>query len=195
MRLLRTSLLALLFASPLPAAFAGTNQEPANINGCIYSASTFTMANGQHASFGCDLNGNLKVVTSGGGAITAPLAPSGSVKTLDDNSAAALAALQAPLAPRSGVVTQSSVSVASASTALLTAGQFTNFEKICVALTASTGVWVNWANAAAVAAAPSEYIPPGQCDSWVGATGFMPNQAAFAISNSASTIAVTVEGN
>ena len=100
-----------------------------------------------------------------------------------------------PLANRSGVVAQTSISVTNSSTALLTAAQFTNFEKICVSFTASTGVWVNWAGVAAVAAAPSEYLPPGQCDSWVGSTGFMPTSTAFAISNSASTIAVTVEGN
>jgi hypothetical protein len=85
--------------------------------------------------------------------------------------------------------------VTNASTALLTAAQFTNFEKICVALTATTGVWINWAGVAAVTAAPSEYTPPGQCATWVKSTGFLPTAAAFAISNSASTIAVTVEGN
>jgi hypothetical protein len=100
-----------------------------------------------------------------------------------------------PLPPRAGSMTQAAVSVTNASTALLTAAQFTNFEKVCVALTATTGIWVNWAGVAAVTAPPSEYIPPGQCDNWIGSTGYMPTAAAFAISNSAATISATVEGN
>lgn len=95
----------------------------------------------------------------------------------------------------SGAIAQTAVSVTNVSTALLTAAQFSNFEKVCVAQTATTGVWINWANAAAVTTAPSEYVPPGQCDTWVKSTGFLPTAAAFAISNSASTIVVTVEGN
>lgn len=124
----------------------------------------------------------------------APYAGSGSA-SIDAILKGIYAAAVGPLAGRSGAITQSSISVTNASTALLTAAQFTNFEKICVPFTASTGVWINWANAAAVAAAPSEYVPPGQCDTWVGSTGFIPTTAAFAISNSAATIAVTVEGN
>lgn len=103
--------------------------------------------------------------------------------------------ISATFSGNSGAIAQTAVSVANSSTALLAAAQFSNFEKVCVAQTATTGVWINWANAAAVTAAPSEYVPPGQCDTWVKSTGFLPTAAAFAISNSASTIVVTVEGN
>jgi hypothetical protein len=94
-----------------------------------------------------------------------------------------------------GAITQASVSVTNSSTALLTAAEFSNFEKICVPLTATVGIWVNWAGVAAVTAAPSEYMTPGQCDTWVKSTGFLPSAAAYAISNSSATIAVVVEGN
>lgn len=45
-------------------AYSASNREPSAINGCIYSSASFAMANGQHASFSCDINGNL--MTSGG---------------------------------------------------------------------------------------------------------------------------------
>jgi hypothetical protein len=54
-------LVAGLLALAASFAQAATNQEPAAINGCIYSAAGFTLSTGQHASFSCDQNGNLKI--------------------------------------------------------------------------------------------------------------------------------------
>ena len=54
-------LLAALLAAFGFSAFAGTNQEPAAIDGCIYNAAAFILADRQHASFGCDASGALRV--------------------------------------------------------------------------------------------------------------------------------------
>lgn len=94
-----------------------------------------------------------------------------------------------------GSVTQTSVSITNASTTLSAAAAFGNFGKVCVPATASTGVWVRWDGGTAGVVPPAEYIPPGQCDSWIKASGYLPNQQWNAISNSAATIAVTLIGN
>lgn len=94
-----------------------------------------------------------------------------------------------------GTPTQTGVSVTSATTALTTSSQFSNFGRVCVPSTAGTGIWVNWAGVAAVAAIPSDYIPPGQCDIWVKQTGFLPTTAWNAISNTSATVSALVIGN
>src|SRR5271166_2608070 len=81
----------------------------------------------------------------------------------------------------SGTPTQTTASVTTSSSTILAASTATSFIKLCVASTAANGIWVNWAGAAATQAAPSEYIVPGQCDSWVKSTGYLPTSAITAI--------------
>ena len=83
----------------------------------------------------------------------------------------------------SGTPTQTTASVTTGSSTILASSTATSFIKLCVAAGAANGIWVNWAGAAAVQAAPSEYISPGQCDSWVKATGFLPTSALTAIAS------------
>lgn len=90
-----------------------------------------------------------------------------------------------PLAGSAGTPTQATVSVGTSSAAVLAAGAATAFVKLCVASTAANGIWVDWSGNAAVQAAPSEYIPPGQCDSWVKSTGFLPTNGVNAIASAA----------
>lgn len=85
----------------------------------------------------------------------------------------------------SGTPTQSSISVGTGSTTVLAASTATSFIKLCVALGAANGIWVRWDGAAATAATPAEYIPPGQCDSWVKSTGFLPTSQINAIGTAA----------
>lgn len=89
------------------------------------------------------------------------------------------------LSGNSGTPTQSSISVATTSTTVLAASTATSFLKLCVALGSANGIWVRWDGAAATAAAPAEYIPPGQCDNWVKSSGFLPTSQINAISSSA----------
>lgn len=112
------------------------------------------------------------------------------------------AALAAPLAfslacpnialGASGTPTQTSVTVGTSSTTL-NSTVFSYFAKVCVPISAANGIWVNWAGSAAVEAAPSEYIMPGQCDSWVKSNGFLPTSTWHAIAS--ASVAVTVMGN
>ncbi len=101
--------------------------------------------------------------------------------------------LNANVSGNSGTPTQTSVSVGTSSTTVLAAATATTFLKLCVALPAATGVWVRWDGVAATAAAPSEYIPPGQCDSWVKSTGFLPTSQINAIAS--ATVSVTLISN
>lgn len=93
----------------------------------------------------------------------------------------------------SGTPIQTAVTVGTSSGTLVAAAAFTNFMKVCVAQSAANGIWVNWAGASATLAAPSEFIPPGQCDSWVKASGFLPTNTITAIAS--VSVAVTVVGN
>lgn len=94
-----------------------------------------------------------------------------------------------------GSVTSSSVAVTNSSTTVLAAATFTKFVKVCVPATASTGIWVRWDGVAATTAAPAEYMPPGQCDSWSQQGGYLPTQQFNGISNSAATITISVVGS
>jgi len=93
----------------------------------------------------------------------------------------------------SGAPVQTSVSVGTSSGQLVAPGAFANFLRVCIAQNAANGIWVNWTGAAATAAAPSEYIAPGQCDTWVKSAGFLPTAQVNAIASAA--VAATVMGN
>ena len=88
----------------------------------------------------------------------------------------------------SGTPSQTAVSVGVTSTTVLTAAGATSFVKLCLAQSAANGIWVNWAGAAAVAAAPSEYMAPGQCDPWVKSTGYLPTSQINAIASAAVSV-------
>lgn len=81
--------------------------RPAGI-ACAYNTSPPTVTTGQVVWVQCDSSGHL--VTSGGGGgssnvtIVGPLAGSGSVKTLDDNSAAILAGVTGPIPAGTNVI-------------------------------------------------------------------------------------------
>lgn len=89
-----------------------------------------------------------------------------------------------------GAPTQSAVLVGTASTTVLAASTATNFIKFCVSSTAVNGVWVRWDGNAAAQSAPSEYLVPGQCNSWVKSTGFLPTSQINAIAASATSTAL-----
>ena len=113
-----------------------------------------------------DTTGKLCDGSSGGGGGsvtqgTVPWVVSGNVGVIGD----------------SGTPTSTAVSVTNASTQIVAASAFANFGKLCVPLTATTGIWVRWDGVAATTAPPAEYIPPGQCDSWVESTGYLPTSA------------------
>jgi len=93
----------------------------------------------------------------------------------------------------SGTPTMTSVSVGTSSAQLVAAAAFANFLKVCVPSTAANGIWVRWDGGTATQASPAEYMPPGQCDSWVKSTGFLPTGTINAIASAA--VAVSVNGN
>lgn len=93
-------------------------------------------------------------------------------------------------AGNSGTPTQTTVSVATSSTTVLAASTATTFLKLCVALGAANGVWVRWDGAAATAAPPAELVPPGQCDTWVKAGGFLPTSQINAIASATVSISL-----
>ncbi len=41
-----------------------TRLSPANVDGCVFYASAFTLSDGQRTGFLCDSNGRLKVTTT-----------------------------------------------------------------------------------------------------------------------------------
>ena len=88
----------------------------------------------------------------------------------------------------SGTPSQTAVSVGITSTTVLAAAGATSFVKLCLAQSAANGIWVNWAGAAAVAAAPAEFMSPGQCDTWVKSTGYLPTSQINAIASSAVSV-------
>ena len=92
------------------------------------------------------------------------------------------------LSGNSGTPSQTAVSVGVTSTTVLAAAGATSFLKLCLAQSAANGIWVNWAGAAAVAAAPSEYMAPGQCDTWVKSTGYLPTSQINAIASAAVSV-------
>lgn len=94
----------------------------------------------------------------------------------------------------SGTPTATAVSVTNANTQLAAAAAFSNFVKIAVPLNASTGIWVRWDGGTATAATPAEYLAPGQSATWVKSSGYLPTSAINAISNSASTVSISVIG-
>jgi len=87
------------------------------------------------------------------------------------------------IAGASGTPYQPSTTVGTTSGALTFSPAPTAFIKLCVPSSASNGIWVNWAGAAATASAPSEYMPPGQCDSWIKSTRFLPTGTINAIAS------------
>ena len=88
----------------------------------------------------------------------------------------------------SGTPSQTAVSVGVTSTTVLAAAGATSFLKLCLAQSAANGIWVNWAGAAAVAAAPAEYMAPGQCDTWVKSSGYLPTSQLNAIASAAVSV-------
>lgn len=99
-------------------------------------------------------------------------------------------ALTTSLSGNSGTPTQTNVTVGTGSTTVLAASTAANFIKFCVASSAANGVWVRWDGGTATAAAPSEYMPPGQCDTWVKSTGFLPSSQINAIGS--ASVATTL---
>lgn len=91
-----------------------------------------------------------------------------------------------------GTPTQSTVNCAATTTTLLAAGAANRFVVLQVPASAASGVWINVAGAAAVAAAPSISLPPGASTSWlVSPPGYLPVSAWNCISSS-GTVAVTL---
>jgi hypothetical protein len=87
------------------------------------------------------------------------------------------------IAGASGTPYQPSTTVGTTSGALTFSPPPTAFIKLCVPSSASNGIWVRWDGGTATASAPAEYMPPGQCDSWVKATGFLPTGTINAIAS------------
>ena len=124
------------------------------------------------------IGGNNVVVTSGSITVTSlPSTPAGA-NTIGN----------VGVNGNSGTPSQTAVSVGVTSTTVLTAAGATSFVKLCLAQSAANGIWVNWAGAAAVAAAPSEYMGPGQCDTWVKSTGYLPTSQINAIASAAVSV-------
>lgn len=80
--------------------------------------------------------------------------------------------------------------VGTSSTTIMTSSTVTSVLKVCVPVNAANGIWVNWAGGTATAAAPNEYMPPGQCDSWSLIGGFLPTNAITAIATATTNIGV-----
>jgi hypothetical protein len=93
----------------------------------------------------------------------------------------------------SGTPAMTTATVGTSSGQLVAAAAYANFLKVCVPVTAANGIWVRWDGGTAAAASPAEYMPPGQCDSWVRSTGFMPTGQINAIAS--ASVAVSVNGN
>jgi hypothetical protein len=162
--LVALALLGLFAFGPAPALAQAVVTPNQVAIACAYNASPPTVATGNYVLVQCDSTGKLSIASTVTGTVS--------------------------LTGASGTPTQSTVSVLNTSTTVLAAATATTFIKLCVAQTAANGVWVNWAGAAALTAAPSEYIPPGQCDSWVKSTGFLPTSQINAIAS--ATTAVTL---
>lgn len=92
-----------------------------------------------------------------------------------------------------GTPTMTSVTVGTSSGTLVAASAFSNFLKVCVAQSAANGIWVRWDGGTATQTAPAEFMPPGQCDSWVKTGGFLPTGTITAIAS--ASVAVSVNGN
>jgi len=87
-------------------------------------------------------------------------------------------------------LTQASVSCGTSSTTLLTAGAATSIIRVHVPSAATASVWVNWAGAAAVTAAPSEDLVAGSTTVWTANGSYVPNTQINCIASSAQTVVV-----
>lgn len=96
------------------------------------------------------------------------------------------------IAPYTGTPTQTTASCTNADSSVLAAAAASKFIHISVPATAANGVWFNFAGAAATAATPNEYILPGGSITWSAVNGFVPTSAIRCISNTASTISISV---
>ena len=183
-------------ALPLPAGAAtAANQPTAAVAGSATSGQTGNLDLGAVStaspSYVTGTSNFLSLNTSGGlrvdgSGVTQPV----SISALPALPTGANTIGAVNVNGNSGALTQASVTVGTTSTAVLAASTAANFIKLCVAQSAASGVWVRWDGGAATQAAPAEYMPPGQCDTWVKSTGFLPTSAINAIAPSSVAVSL-----
>jgi len=84
--------------------------------------------------------------------------------------------------------TQTSVSCTTSSSTILAANSATQSESFHLAATAANAVWLNFAGATAVQAAPSFDLQPGQTITWSVSGGLLPVSAITCIASASTSV-------